>query len=217
MGKHTCFLHFVALLEAYSPLLLRGGGRQNFQLHSIHRRWRRWGCAGEAKFWHIDACAFNILDSLLTPRVPPRPSIALAVVTSPRPARDPQTEQQRRCVEVTQACFCTNGSICNANKYHQHASSPLHPHWMLVDVVSSWHKVPKNNTTLVRQCGDSVVAAWYQRDTSVVTARFARAPAFYMLPAKTSLHHAWTCMHMPASRNTTSPNPPHTSSKNPKN
>ena len=142
------------------------------------------------------------------PRVPPRPSIALAVVTSPRPARDPQTVQQRRCVEVTQACFCTNGSICNANKYHQHASSPLHPHWMLVDVVSSWHKVPKNNTTLVRQCGDSVVAAWYQRDTSVVTARFARAPAFYVLPAKTSLHHAWTCMHMPASRNTTSPNPP---------
>ena len=133
------------------------------------------------------------------PRVPPRPSIALAVVTSPRPARDPQTEQQRRCVEVTQACFCTNGSICNANKYHQHASSPLHPHWMLVDVVLSWHKVPKNNTTLERQCGDSVVAAWYQRDTSVVTAgshvHLLSTCSQQKLPS-TMREHACTCPHL---------------------
>ena len=133
------------------------------------------------------------------PRVPPRPSITLAVVTSPRPARDPQTEQQRRCVEVTQACFCTNGSICNANKYHQHASSPLHPHWMLVDVVSSWHKVPKNNTTLERQCGDSVVTAWYQRDTSVVTAgshvHLLSTCSQQKLPS-TMREHACTCPHL---------------------
>ena len=73
MGKHTCFLHFVALLEAYPPLLRRGGGRQNFQLHSIHRGWRSWGCAGEAKFWHIDACAFNIMDTMLSPSRPSSP------------------------------------------------------------------------------------------------------------------------------------------------
>ena len=147
------------------------------------------------------------------PRVPPRPSIALAVVTSPRPARDPQTEQQRRCVEVTQACFCTNGSICNANKYHQHASSPLHPHWMLVDVVLSWHKVPKNNTTLERLCGDSVVAAWYQRGNSAVRTCtcFLRAPSKNFPPPCVNMHaHARISQHNLSKS-------PHTSSKNPKN
>ena len=72
-GKHACFLHFRALLDAYPPLLRRGGGRQNFQLHSILPGWRSWGCAREAKIWHIAACTFNITSNLLTPSRPSSP------------------------------------------------------------------------------------------------------------------------------------------------
>jgi len=82
-GKDARYLPLLALLEGYHPLLRCGGNSKNFQLHSIHRGGRSWACATEAKFWHINACVVSAPLNLLTPRHPTRPSIALAVVTSP--------------------------------------------------------------------------------------------------------------------------------------
>ena len=48
-GNDARFLHILALLEGQHPLLRRGGGPKNFQLHPIHRGWCSWGFAREAK------------------------------------------------------------------------------------------------------------------------------------------------------------------------
>ena len=156
-GKHACFLHFRALLDAYPPLLRRGGGRQNFQLHSIHRRWRRWGCAGEAKFWHIDACAFNILDTLLSPSRPSSPLYRRRRRHLPlgHPGIHPQSSNGGVCSYQKRVSAQLAASLMQINIINMHL-----PPSILTECLSTWYCHDTRCQKITPHRCDCVVTAW---------------------------------------------------------
>ena len=65
-------------------------------------------------------------------------------------------------MQLPKARFCTTCRLSNANKYHQHASSPLHRRCLLVNIIWSSHNIPKIYTTIEhpKQWHNGTMARW---------------------------------------------------------